>query len=113
MDGVEFTGTGFCVGDNVTFVCEILSNSHLWTVDGPQLSISRAITESTMVGPGNRFTLAVARPLPNDSIISTLSVTAYTGFDGVSLTCADGNAVITETLTSTASLLGKSRSHSK
>ena len=26
MVGVEYTGTGFCVGDNVSFTCNIPSN---------------------------------------------------------------------------------------
>ena len=110
MDGVEFTGTGFCVGDNVTFICDILSNGHVWNVAGSQLSIVRAFTVSLMGGPDNRFSLAVARPPPNDSIITTLSVTAYLGFDGVSITCADGFEAIPESQTSSATILGKSRS---
>ena len=108
---VEFTGTGFCVGDNVTFICDVLSNGHGWNVAGSQLSIGRSITVSLMGGPDNRFSLAVARPPPNGSLISILSVIAYSGIDGVSLTCADSNEVIPETQTSTASILGKSRSH--
>ena len=113
MDGVEFTGTGFCVGDNITFICDILSNSHVWNVAGSQQAIVRTITVSLMGGPDNRFSLAVARPPPNDSIITTLSVTAYLGFDGVSITCADGNGVIRESQTSTATILGKSRTQIK
>ena len=113
MDGVEFTGTGFCVGDNVTFICDILSNAHLWNVAGSQLLISRAITMSLMGGPDNRFSLAVARPPPNDSIITTLSVTAYSGLDGGSITCADGIGVIPESQTSTATILGKSSTQIK
>ena len=107
MHGVMFTGTGFCVGDNITFICDIISNGHQWSIaDGSQKPISRATTQSLMVGPDNKFTLAVVRPLPKDSIVSTLSVTAYSGFNGVSITCNDGVDTRTDPRTSTASLLG-------
>ena len=113
MDGMEFTGTGFCVGDNVIFICDILSNGHVWNVAGSQLSIGRAVTMSLIGGPDNRFSVAVARPPPNDSIITTLSVTAYSGLDGGSITCADINGVIPESQTSTATILGKSSTQIK
>ena len=113
MDGVEFTGTGFCVGENVIFICDVLSNGHVWNVAGSELLIGRAVTMSLMGGPDNRFSLAIARPPPNDSIISTLSVTAYSGFDGGSITCADSNGVIPESLTSTATILGMSSTQIK
>ena len=113
MDGVEFTGTGFCVGDNVTFICDILSNAHLWTVAGSQMAISRRTVESLMFGPDNMFSLALARPLPNDSITSSLSVIAYSGFNAVAITCAVAVGVTAEPQTSIATLLGKSSKHLK
>ena len=107
MDGLEFTGTEFCVGDNIIFNCDIPSNSHHWTFAGFQLSRTRLDTLPVKEGPDNRFTLAVAQPLPNDSIISTLSVSAYSEFDAVSITCLDGNGMISDPQTSTATILGK------
>ena len=75
-----------------------------------QVTITR-IGMSVIGGPDNRFTLAVALSLPNASIISTLSVIAYSGFDGFNISCADGIGVIAEPRTSTASDLGKSSTH--
>ena len=113
MDGMEFTGTGFCVGDNVTFICDILSNAHLWTVAGSQMTISRRTIESLMFGPYNMFSLALSRPLPNDSIISYLSVIAYSGFNAVVISCGVGVGVTAEPQTSIATLLGNSSKHLK
>ena len=98
---MEFTGTGFCVGDNVTFDCDEHSNDHVWTIAGEQISIVRAVTWTLTGGPDRRSPLAVVRPLPIDSTITTPSVIAYSGFNGVNISCFSNNGVIVEPQTST------------
>ena len=106
MDGVEFTGTKFCVGDNVTFICSLPLSTHRWT--GPEFDIVFSHVFSTvMVGPDNNYTLALVQPLPNTTVITSLSLIAYSGFDGVTITCSDGNGLVADNQTSTASVLGK------
>ncbi len=106
MDGVEFNGTGFCVGDNVTFTCTVSSLVHLWT--GPSLSVS--ISPGTVVpfmgGPDGRFILTRVGN-QTSVIITSLSLVVYSGFDATKLTCADGLLVVEETQTSTATVLGE------
>ena len=106
MDGVEFTGTEFCVGDNVMFICNLPFGSHQWF--GPEfVIILNRLSSADMVGPDDRYTLALVPPLPNTTVITSLSLIAYSGFDGVTLTCRDGVGVEADTQTSTASVLGK------
>ena len=106
MDGVEFTGTEFCVGDNVTFICNLPLASHQWI--GPQVnSIFSRVSPTELVGPGGNYTVSLVQPLPNATVITSLSLIAYSGFDGVTLTCRDGLALVDGTQTSTASVLGK------
>ena len=88
---MEFTGTGFCVGDNVTFVCDLPSNDHVWDIAGEPISIVHGYPSTLTGGPDRRFSLAVARPLPIDSTITTLSVIAYSGFNGVNISCFTRN----------------------
>ena len=105
MDGVEFTGTGFCAGDNVTFICDVLSNVHQW--NGPD--IDRALVTTTMpqsVGPDNRFTSAVVN-FSASGLITSLSVKVYSGFNGTMITCSDGSPMTTNIQTATATVLGK------
>ena len=106
MNGVEFTGTEFCVGDNVTFNCNLPFGIHQWI--GPEFNrILNRESPTVMVGPGDRFTLAVVQPLQNTTVITSLSLIAYSRYDGVTLTCSDGNGLVADTQTSTASVLGK------
>ena len=111
MVGVEYTGTGFCVGDNVSFTCNIPSNSHQWSVDGFRLGINRLTPLPAVGGPDDRFILSLARPLPNDSIISTLSVITYSGFNGLKITCVDATVLFAEQQTSIAAILGETSTH--
>ena len=105
MDGVEFTGTGFCVGDNVTFICDILSIAHQW--NGPGFStILIAIVSSEVVGPDNRFTLAVVNSSAS-RIITSLSVKVYSGFNGSNITCSDYLSLSSNIQTATVTVLGK------
>ena len=60
------------------------------------MTISRRTIGSLMFGPGNMFSLALARPLPNVSIISSLSVIAYSGFNAVVISCGVGVGVTDE-----------------
>ena len=106
MDGVEFTGTGFCVGDNVAFTCTVSSIAHQWR--GP--SFSASIIPSTLVpfmeGLDGRFRFTHVES-QTSVIITSLSLVVYFGFDGATLTCSDGLEVVDETQTSTATVLGE------
>ena len=105
MDGVKFTGTGFCVGDNVTFVCDVQSNAHQW--NGPEIDRAlAAITGPQNVGPDEMFTLAVVN-FSASGLISSLSVKVYSGFNGANITCSDGRILSTNIQTATATVLGK------
>ena len=105
MDGVEFTGTGFCVGDNVTFICNTPSIVHQWR--GPD--INRALVTSSMpekTGPDNMFTLVVVNSSAS-GFVTSLSVKVYSEFNGGNITCSDGNTPPTFIQSATATVLGK------
>ena len=103
MDGVAFTGTEFCVGDDVTFVCDVLSTVHRW--DGP--GFVRALianTRSVKDGADDQFTIAVVNSSAS-GIITSVSVKFYSGFNGANITCSDG--VNPPMQYATATFLGK------
>ena len=103
MDGVAFTGTEFCVGDNVTFVCDVLSSVHLW--NGPGFArLLIANFPSVNDGPDGQFTLAVVNSSAS-GIITSLSVKVYSGVNGANINCSDG--VYPPIQSATATFLGK------
>ena len=105
MDGVEFTGTGFCVGDNVTFICDLKLFTHQW--EGPE--INRALVARTIlqnVGPGGQFTLAVVNSSAS-GLVTSLSVKVYSGFNGANISCSDDSLLPTNIQSATATVLGK------
>ena len=105
MDGVAFTGTVFCAGDNVTFICDIQSFTHQW--DGPEIDKALVTTTKPLsVGPDNRFTSAVVN-FSASGLITSLSGTVYSGFNGTMITCSDGNPLRTNIQTATTTVLGK------
>ena len=106
MDGVEFTGTGFCVGDNLTFTCTVSSLGHQWRGPSLSLTINPGSIVPYMDGPDGRFILTRVGS-QRSRIITSLSLIVYFGFDGATLTCADSLLVVEETQTSTASVLGE------
>ena len=106
MDGANFNGTEFCIGDNVTFTCTLPVFAHQWR--GPLLSES--ITPGTdvpfMSRSDDRLILTRLRRLPN-RIITSLSLIVYSEFDGATYICSDSLTIITETQTATATVLGE------
>ena len=106
MDGVNFSGTGFCVGDNVTFTCTVPINTHHWSGPGLSETVGAATVVPFLSGTDNQFILT--RVDFQQSIISTsLSLTVYSGFDGVTLVCADGGGGNGDPQNFTATVLGK------
>ena len=106
MDGVEFTGTGFCVGDNVTFSCTLPSFGHQWRGPGFTVTITPASVVPFMRGTDDRLIFTRLARLPN-AIITSLSLIVYSGFDGATLTCSDALQINIETQTSSATVLGE------
>ena len=105
MDGVEFTWTGFCVGDNVTFTCTLPLIAHQW--NGPGFDrVLLATSTSVMGGPDDQFTLAVVN-YSALGIVTSLSVLVYSGLNGASFNCSDGGLLSTNMQTATATVLGK------
>ena len=50
VDGMEFTGTEYCVGENVTFICSLPFVSHQWF--GPKFNrILNCVSPTDMDGP--------------------------------------------------------------
>ena len=106
MDGVKFTGTEFCVGDNVTFTCTLPSLGHQWRGPGFSVIIVPASDVPFRSRTDDRLIFTRLGILPN-GIITSLSLIVYSMFGGATLTCSDGIQVNTETQTSTATVLGE------
>ena len=105
MEGVAFSRTGYCVGDNVTFTCTLPLFGHQWNAPG----FDRGVLTTTMpqtAGPDNRFTLAVVNSSAS-GIITSLSVKVYSGFNGANITCSDGSAMSSNIQTAIATVLSK------
>ena len=73
MEGANFTGTGFCVGDNVTFTCTLPSFAHQWHVLGLSVIVTPGIGVPFMSGTNGRFVFTRLGSLPN-GIITSLSL---------------------------------------
>ena len=106
MDGVVFSGTGFCVGDNVTFTCTLPSFAHQWIGPGFSETITPVTDVPFMRGTDNRLIFTRLGIHPN-RIITSLSLVVYSGFDGATLTCSDGFQMNIETQTATATVFGE------
>lgn len=109
VDGANYTGTEFCVGDNITFICAVPSVAHEWIV--PAFDITNGIgvvirnTVPKLRGTPKLFTLALVENLTT-SIISSLSVVAFPMLDETVITCADITGM-SDDRTATAIVMGK------
>ena len=83
IDGVSVGRSTSCTGENVTYVCNILSGGHSWRINGsPPLAVTLApqvIQE--------RYTLQLVST--NDTLVSSLSVTSFDGHNGIDIMCVD------------------------
>ena len=89
IDGVNIGRNSSCIGENVTYVSNITSSSHIWNI--PDMVIDRTL------GPGNHrpvieegYTFRKVSEDNNRNIISSLSVNSSAELNGISITCEDG-----------------------
>ena len=102
IDGMNAGRSASCTGEYVTYVCNITSGSHSWSInDGSPLSVTldpRVIDE--------RYIIQLVSF--NEVVVSSLSVTSFDGLNGVNLTCADGRPITSPpTQKAVAMVLGK------
>ena len=106
VDGVNTTRTAFCVGENVTLTCTVLSMSiHRWSIPG-YTGINGALVVAPFapasLGP---FLLELVDAPPDMNILSLLSFTIFPGLEGLPITCSDNDRV--EEQTYTGAVLGE------
>ena len=96
-----------CIRENVTYICNVISNSHIWNVDGMidgRTLVSgniRPITE-------NGFTFRVESRDGNNNIVSSLSVNSSFRLNGKVISCKDGIPLImAKEITKVAIVLGE------
>ena len=83
------SGSMACVGDVITYICNITSLSHSWMI--PSFSINTGLNRGTLAASVPPFSLMVTDD-DGTNIISALTVTAFLGLNGVYIRCVDGNA---------------------
>ena len=107
VDGVEFTGTVFCVGDNVTFTCTVPSVAHQWSGPDDLSVLIGPLSEVPLIrGTDDRF-IWTRVGNQTSGLMTSLSLIVYSGFPGATLTCSDTIQMNSETQTATATVLGE------
>ena len=97
--------TTSCVGETVTYVCTVASNTHIWNITGLE-------DEVTVAGGSNDveegvFTIG-SDGLTNGILTSYVIVSSFPGLDGVLLRCHDGTGTQgLEEQTTTAMVFGE------
>ena len=72
-----------CTGENVTYVCNIISVGHVWSINGGPCLVVTLTPQVINEG----YTLQLVSF--NDTIVSSLSVTSFDGLNGINVTCTD------------------------
>ena len=86
IDGVSSQNESFPVGVNVTYVCNVETNVHTWSI--PALSIERNIVSGTAPAIAPPFMI---RPISliGSRLTSSISFRTYVGLNGTAITCGD------------------------
>ena len=87
LDNVD-VGSSPCIGDNITYVCNITSNIHVWNVYGT--FTGRTLGPNTPPQMEEGYNLRVMSVDNNDNIMSSLSLKLAEKHIGTSIVCIDG-----------------------
>ena len=105
----QLTSMTSCIGDDVTYTCTVDSVAHRW-------DFGNGFTGTVLIGDGlndpqqqGPYTLERVPGNSTSSVVSTLSVTAFAGLNGILISCRDGIVAenVAETQTTTALVLGE------
>ena len=97
---MSFGRSESCIGENITYVCNVTAVAHTWRINGsPAIAVS-----STPQVIDERYTLRI---VSLNDLVSSVSVTSFDGLSGVNLTCTDGRPVNPPTQDVVAMVLGK------
>ena len=101
--------TEFCVGENVTFICFLTSETHQWNVPGyienPDGTVNRT---SQPVEFGPFITLRSFTDPRDIDLSSSLSVIIFPEFQGTNITCSNFPSFTPQTLTN-VQVLGEAK----
>ena len=85
-----FNSSNVCIGATVNYTCTANALGHSWIVSSSQ-RINIAVTRSTPRVSMPPYSFMVTEE-GESFIISTLSLTVFTAFNGTTITCQDSNA---------------------
>ena len=94
-----------CIGENVIYVCNITSISHIWNVPGSVRD--RVLVTISPPVPDGEYTLRVLSEDGINIITSSLSVSSSAGLNGTNITCAAGFNTDSTRATTVAMVLGE------
>ena len=80
-----------CVGQEVTYTCTIQSTSHAWTLHTLPNPLTTAITRATPEDTRPPYSFQTVSDDGN-TIITSVTVTAFPELNGTIISCVDGNA---------------------
>ena len=80
--------TSSCVGENVTYVCNLASSSHIWNIPGVAMEHS-ILANSPFVQTIMGFTFRKVH-VSDGILTSSVSVISYPGLDDTVIGCVDG-----------------------
>ena len=103
----QLTNTTSCIGDDVTYTCNVNSVAHTWNFGEFSISV---VLGTPLNQPLSVGVYTLERVFGNSSlIVSTLSVTAFAELNGTQISCTDASVLPenAETQTTTAIIYGE------
>ena len=90
LTAAQLTNMTSCIGDDVTYICNVDSLTHIWNFGELTGNVSLG---DPLYTPHSFHVFTLERVFGNSSssIVSTLSVTAFAGLNGTQISCRDGN----------------------
>ena len=105
IGGVDIGRTTSCVGEVVTYVCTVDSPAHLWSSADFAQSVTIA-GGSPDVTDENGFTF-LRMSFADGILTSSVTLTSYSGLDGVMIACVDATAIDAEEQNTIAMVYGE------
>lgn len=101
-------GSTLCVGDTVTLTCTLNTTSHRWRI--PTVGLDTLITRSMQNSFGNTTKIGINIMTTADDgsqITTALSLALDYEFNGMIVSCSDGNQILNEVQKTTIMLFGE------
>ena len=92
-----------CIGDDVTYTCNVASLVHTWNLGSSTADVVNGDTIGVPETVGVYTLVLVSRN--SSGLVSTLSLTAFGGFNGTNISCRDGLAVTNPEVQETSALV--------